>query len=365
MAEPGGSPNGLAIGPDGAVYVANSGGWDFRDLGGFTVPESEQPADYSGGRIERVDLDVGRREGALHRVRRQRARRTERSRVRRARRLLLHRSRQAPRARAAPSARSSTRSPTARRSARSCSRRIRRTASACRPTARACTRPRRTPAACYAWNVTGAGSRSSPARAQVLCGLPGMQLFDSLGIDSDGNVVVATLVTGALSVISPAGELLDQVTLPDPMVTNVCFGWSGSADGVRDVVGHRSSGVIRMPWPRPWRLALAVLARRALQQPGDREHDRDEQDQHTDAAHGRRDRAPRPACGASPWWPSTNAQSCSPPMSWSRSYGRVGDVDARVLEVRRRPREARDHARRCRGATNRSTRRARAAPRTA
>ena len=32
----------------------------------------------------------------------------------------------------------------------------------------------------------------------LLCGLPGMQLFDSLGVDGDGNVVVATLVTGAL-----------------------------------------------------------------------------------------------------------------------------------------------------------------------
>ena len=29
IAEPGGSPNGLAIGPDGAGYVCNSGGWAF------------------------------------------------------------------------------------------------------------------------------------------------------------------------------------------------------------------------------------------------------------------------------------------------------------------------------------------------
>jgi sugar lactone lactonase YvrE len=49
----------------------------------------------------------------------------------------------------------------------------------------------------------------------MICGLPGMQLFDSLGVDGDGNVVVATLVTGALTVISPAGEVLDQVMLGD------------------------------------------------------------------------------------------------------------------------------------------------------
>ena len=38
VAEPGGSPNGLAIGPDGALYVCNSGGWDFFEIGDFTHP---------------------------------------------------------------------------------------------------------------------------------------------------------------------------------------------------------------------------------------------------------------------------------------------------------------------------------------
>src|SRR5262249_37243900 len=58
----------------------------------------------------------------------------------------------------------------------------------------------------YAWNVTAPGEvERSPAGATgaVLCGLPGMQLFDSLGVDSAGNICVATLVTGAISVISP------------------------------------------------------------------------------------------------------------------------------------------------------------------
>jgi gluconolactonase len=59
IATPGGSPNGLAIGPDGAAYVCNSGGWDFVDIMGMTVTSTLQPSDYSGGRIERVDLDTG------------------------------------------------------------------------------------------------------------------------------------------------------------------------------------------------------------------------------------------------------------------------------------------------------------------
>src|SRR6266852_2225304 len=49
-----GSPNGLAIGPDGAVYVCNSGGYGAHDLGGLTIPDSYLPQDHTGGRIERV-----------------------------------------------------------------------------------------------------------------------------------------------------------------------------------------------------------------------------------------------------------------------------------------------------------------------
>ena len=43
IATPGGSPNGLAIGPDGAGYVCNSGGWDFVDVMGMTVTSTIRP----------------------------------------------------------------------------------------------------------------------------------------------------------------------------------------------------------------------------------------------------------------------------------------------------------------------------------
>src|SRR5690348_3326015 len=59
VAEPGGSPNGLAVGPDGALYVCNSGGWDYIEIGEFTIPHTDLPGHHSGGRIERVDLDTG------------------------------------------------------------------------------------------------------------------------------------------------------------------------------------------------------------------------------------------------------------------------------------------------------------------
>jgi gluconolactonase len=59
IANLGGGPNGAALGPDGAMYVCNNGGMAFSNFGGLTIP-GHQPDDYSGGRIERVDLNTGK-----------------------------------------------------------------------------------------------------------------------------------------------------------------------------------------------------------------------------------------------------------------------------------------------------------------
>lgn len=56
VAELGGGPNGAAIGPDGAVYVCNNGGFTWHDRDGITAP-GHQPADYRGGSIQRVGPD--------------------------------------------------------------------------------------------------------------------------------------------------------------------------------------------------------------------------------------------------------------------------------------------------------------------
>jgi gluconolactonase len=59
IARLGGGPNGAAIGPDGAVYVCNNGGHAYLERNGVTIPTGISP-DYSGGRIERVDLGTGK-----------------------------------------------------------------------------------------------------------------------------------------------------------------------------------------------------------------------------------------------------------------------------------------------------------------
>ena len=55
VASPGGGPNGAAIGPDGACYLCNNGGFRWHEDAQGLRPIL-QADDYSGGRIERVDL---------------------------------------------------------------------------------------------------------------------------------------------------------------------------------------------------------------------------------------------------------------------------------------------------------------------
>ena len=58
VAQLGGGPNGAAIGPDGAVYVCNNGGFRWTDQPGNCLRPIGQPGDYSGGRIERVGIGL-------------------------------------------------------------------------------------------------------------------------------------------------------------------------------------------------------------------------------------------------------------------------------------------------------------------
>ena len=76
-----------------------------------------------------------------------------------------------------------------------------------------------------------------------------MEVFDSTVVDADGNIVVATLVTGALTVSSPGGDVLDQVMVGDPMTTNVC--WGGPDLRTAYVTLSGTGRLISIPWPRP------------------------------------------------------------------------------------------------------------------
>ena len=72
--------------------------------------------------------------------------------------------------------------------------------------------------------VLGKAPFPSPHGGRLMVGLGGFQRFDSLAVDAAGNVCVATLVNGSVSVIAPEGGLLRQVPMPDMFCTNICFG---------------------------------------------------------------------------------------------------------------------------------------------
>jgi gluconolactonase len=62
FATTGGGPNGAAIGPDGAIYVCQNGGFAWSERPSPTTGEmglfpGEQPDDYMGGQIQRVSAD--------------------------------------------------------------------------------------------------------------------------------------------------------------------------------------------------------------------------------------------------------------------------------------------------------------------
>jgi gluconolactonase len=82
-------------------------------------------------------------------------------------------------------------------------------------------------ARCWSFKLSAPGeieSANGPYRGEkgtVVTGLGGYQMFDSLAVDAEGHICVATLITGAVSDIWPDGSRVDQHMLPDMMVTNV------------------------------------------------------------------------------------------------------------------------------------------------
>ncbi|MBR1172711.1 SMP-30/gluconolactonase/LRE family protein [Bradyrhizobium sp. KB893862 SZCCT0404] len=68
--------------------------------------------------------------------------------------------------------------------------------------------------------------RRSPGRRQTaeLHGPAGYKRFDSLAVEASGNICVATLVRGGISVFSPDGNLVEFREADEVYCTNLCFG---------------------------------------------------------------------------------------------------------------------------------------------
>lgn len=89
----------------------------------------------------------------------------------------------------------------------------------------------------------------SPHGGRLVAGLPGFQRFDSLAVDAAGNICVATLISGCISVIAPDGRTVRQVPMGDPVTTNICFGGPGLRTAYITLSG--TGQLVAMDWPEP------------------------------------------------------------------------------------------------------------------
>lgn len=252
IATPGGGPNGAAIGPDGKCYVCNNGGFAWHEDARSLRP-TLQPPDYSGGRIERIDLATGEVEtlytecggNALRGpndivfdnqggfwftdLGKTRARDWDRGAV--------------YYAKADGSMITEVIQPMVTPNGIGLSPEGDRLYVAETQTGRL-----------WGFEITGPGELKklpwpSVTGGKLVAGLPGFQLFDSLAVEANGNICVATLFSGCITVISPDGELVEQVATPDEYTTNICFGGPDLRTAYVTLSG--AGRLVAIDWARP------------------------------------------------------------------------------------------------------------------
>jgi gluconolactonase len=77
----------------------------------------------------------------------------------------------------------------------------------------------------------------------------GYKFFDSLAVEANGNICVATIGECGISVISPSGELVEFVATDDIFTTNICFGGADMMDAWITLSG--TGRLVKTRWSRP------------------------------------------------------------------------------------------------------------------
>ena len=91
--------------------------------------------------------------------------------------------------------------------------------------------------------------RDRPDGGRLIPGRQGYFLFDSLAVDAEGNVCIATLVDGGITILKPKGGEPEHVPMPDRLTTNICFG--GDDLQTAFITLSTTGKLVSMPWPTP------------------------------------------------------------------------------------------------------------------
>lgn len=249
-----GGPNGAALGPDGKIYLCNNGGFSWTPLRGMMMPGAPSAAEYIGGSIQRVDLQSGRIETLFdkcgeHPLKgpndlvfdRQGGLWFTDLGKRRARDMDVGAFYYMK-----PGATSLVEGHFGMLPANGIglSPDEKTVYVAETPTARLWAFDIGAPGEIRPGEVIYRGERGRP-----IAGLGGYQMFDSLAVEGCGNVCVATLVSGCISVIAPDGALVEQVPTGDIVTTNIAFGGPELKTAYITLSGKGE--LVAMDWPRP------------------------------------------------------------------------------------------------------------------
>ena len=226
VAEPGGGPNGAAMGPDGHCYICNNGGFEWsRSSRGLIFP-GNQASDYTTGRIERINVETGvveklytdcdgeplkgpndivfDKEGGFWFTDhgKNRARDRDRTGVYYATVDGQHIV-EAIFPMEAPNGIGLSPDENTLYVAET-------------PTGRL-----------WAYALAAPGEIDRSQRPFMMAQIPDHHMFDSLAVDAEGNVCVATLINGGITIHSADGEFAKHISMPDALTTNICFGGEG------------------------------------------------------------------------------------------------------------------------------------------
>ena len=254
VAKTGGGPNGAAIGPDGRCYLCNNGGFRWHEKDGLLLP-GLQDKSYSGGRIERVDLETGAVEvlytecdgsplkgpndlvfdnaGGIWFTDHGKTRWRDRDRG-----SVFY-------AAADGSSIVEVIHPIEDPNGIGLS-----------PDERWLYVAETHAARLWAYEIAGPGQivkghgETRWQHGRLLAGAPDFRLFDSLAIDSAGNVCVGTIVKGGITVVSPDGGVIEHVATPDDdLATNICFG--GPELRTAFITLSSTGRLVATEWARP------------------------------------------------------------------------------------------------------------------